>query len=295
MDKKIRKQIRLIAEAIDDEPKMFGIRVLPGKHPIDQLIMYCQQNMVKWDWNNNKFIKAMRDVYHSAGMTVPSDKEVLLKDLQKQSVQNPKLLNQLVAALGGMSRRTFMGLSAGAGAGLATGMIDFKGHEKSKAADWDGTLKPGQHYRVTYRNWKNQTRLFKDLVFSSSNGHMYWFMDRRMPRKVRNYTSRPGWGRHRISQTTKVQEIHWHQGAIARWSAYLNGQKPIRYDNRTGQAKYVRRDTWPLTTATLERKIQWHKDAITRLESISDVNELPYHCMTLQVENVVDITPFDGK
>lgn len=322
--KKIRRQIRVIAEAMDDEPKMYGIRVIPGKNPIDQLIQYCQQNLIKWDWNNNKFIKAMRDVYHQAGKTVPSNKEQLVQELQKESEQQPKLIDQLIAGLGGMSRRTFMGLSAGAGAGLATGMVDFTPHEKGQV---DKTLRAGQHYQITYRNWRNQTRVFKDLIYHSSNGHMYWFMDPRRPRQPREYV--PGSYGRQMRKEASAPLIKRHQENVDHYTAILNGQKPLRFrrgpDPRWAQTSgpgiargykhqgkpippgkqipiYVQ-PHWEGTIERLRRVIGWHKHLVEYYSKhgtdyereMKYIKESPYKYLTLQVENVVDITPLNSK
>lgn len=290
----IRKQIRLISEAIDDDPQMLGHKMTPGRHPIDQLIQYTQQNMIKWSWNDNKFIRAMRDVYHNAGKNVPSSREELVKDLQKESEQDPKLLDKLIAALGGMSRRHFMGLSAGAGAGLATGMIDLKGHEKGAV---DKTLRPGQHYKVTYRNFQNKTRVWRDLIFDSASSHMYWFQDpnKPFPKKKEPY-----------SFATKEQEVKYWQKSVAEKQAILTGKLPIKravpaYRSWRGQvipakpAKFVKPD-WVKTVAMLKRQIAWRQERIkSLLQPAEPTQRHVYHYVTLQIENVVDVLPLGSK
>lgn len=304
--KSVRKQIRLIAEAIDDEPKLFGIKIIPGNHPIDQLIMAAQQNMFKWSWNDNKFIKAMRDVYHNAGMTVPANREQLVKDLQKSSEQDPKLLDQLISGLGGMSRRHFMGLSAGAGVGAATGMIDLAPHEK---ATEDKTLKAGQHYRVTYRNFRNETRVWKDLIFSEAGGQMYWFEVPGTPRIQRQLKARRHKYHRRTRWTDMTPEQHraravYHQQKIQYVTQILNGQRPYRkgrpaykdWRGRTSPAKpdqYITQK-WPATIARLQSIIKQHQ---IKIQYWQHAAESPYSHkrITLQIANVVDIAPLNSK
>lgn len=303
-NKSVRTQIRLIAEAIDDEPKLFGIKIVPGKHPIDQLIMAAQQNMFKWSWNDNKFIKAMRDAYHNAGMTVPANREQLVKDLQKQSEQDPKLLDQLISGLGGMSRRHFMGLSAGAGAGVATGMIDFAPHEKSVQ---DKSLKVGQHYRVTYRNFRNETRVWKDLIFSEAGGQMYWFEDPRTPKfqrdlkKARRYRRRTAW--RTMTPQEQLQRVAYHQQQIQEITQILNGRVPYRhgrperkyrgytheYTLKAKPTLYVTQ-TWPKTIARLQNKIKIHQQRAQYWQRASEA-PMSHKRITLQIANVVEMTP----
>lgn len=307
------KQIRLISEAIDDDPKMFGDKVNPsGQAPIDQLITHVQKNMIKWDWNSNQFVKAMRDVYHAAGKPIPRSREELVQQLQKDSEQDPKLLNQLMTSLGGMTRRNFMGVTAGAGAGFATGMIDLKGPEKSKAADWDGTLKPGQHYRVTYRNHRNQTLVFDDLIFDAMGGQMYWFQN---PKKARYSAARGAsgdWHARSAEQQKKydLQEIKQRQQHIQYLQAVLAGKKPFQIRRQWGVVngrytemgppvpKYVK-PNWPKTIERLKRRIQFQQYPLERLmQRIGQPYQDPkapeqrkFAYLTLQVEAVVDITP----
>jgi hypothetical protein len=308
-NKSVRKQIRMIAEAIDDEPKLFGIKIVPGNHPIDQLIQYVQQNMVKWNWNDNKFIKAMRDVYHNAGKTVPSNREALIKDLQQQSEQDPKLLDQLISGLGGMSRRHFMGLSAGAGAGVATGMIDFAPHEKAAV---DKTLRKGVHYKVTYRNWQNQTRLWQNLIFSHADGNMYWFMDPRRPRSTGATEGTNRWFKSSAIPTQTRADVFktlQQQAAerVKHWQAILAGKIPWRratteykwqnFFRPARPARYVK-SNWHKTIERIHSKIEYWTNAMKYKEGVMaepHYAHRPYAYITLQIENVVDVLPLSGK
>lgn len=301
-----RKQIRIISEAIDDDPQMLGHRTNPGQHPIDQLIQFTQQNKIKWSWNDNKFIRAMRDTYHNAGKPVPSSKEELVRDLQKESAQDPKLLDKLVSALGGMSRRHFMGLTGAGAAGVATGAIDFSAPEKGQI---DKTLKPGGHYKVTYRNFQNQTRVWKDLIFDTTNGSMYWFMD---PNAPKSHTSRGGSllgdPINRLKSPTKAEEIEWVKKRLAWRQAQLDGKEPYKAGRKAHRSwrgvvvpavpdKYVK-SNWPKTIAKLKRQIEFAKREIMRLQqggSTYGGKKRPYRYITLQVESVVDVLPLGSK
>jgi hypothetical protein len=296
--------VRDIVESLDSDGFPIINEAVKPNHPIDQLIQFTQQNGIKWNWNDNKFIRAMRDVYHNAGVSVPNSREDLIKDLQQQSEQEPKLLDQMISSLGGMSRRHFMGLSAGAGAGVATGMIDFKGPEKGRL---DKTLKPGQHYKVTYRSFQNRTRVWKDLVFHSTDSHMYWFMDPNKPIATppRRYRAPSPY---QPMTTSDRQEMvqHW-QRDMREKQEILAGKRPYRtaqpafkgWSGRTipaKPAKYVR-SNWPLTAQRLKSQIAWRQNEIKRLQDQgAPANKRREHqVITLQIENVVDVTPLGSK
>jgi len=81
------------------EGELYGYYVSPGRSDIDRLIVAVEANYVDWDVSNPKFLEFFRKVYPAhakLSMSAKSIVDKLVKELKKDSVQQPELINLLV-------------------------------------------------------------------------------------------------------------------------------------------------------------------------------------------------------
>lgn len=279
--RKVRKNIVIIAESMDENPTYLGFELKKGDHPIDDVIHKVATKLLKFDWNDKEFIKAVRDSYAEYGFDMPNSREVLISDIQNYSEQEPKLLNKLMAALGGMSRRTFMGLAGGATAAAATGQLSAKDFSADKNKDIN--LVPGKTYNVTYRNYADKTIVFKSIKFIRIQSNLYVFEHK--TRRVRSERNRLTY------QATYDKETL--QNKVNRWKKDVNTKEMQMAGKIPYYGKTIKADRWPSTVDKLQRSIAFKKSKIDKYQRIINIvgeDGLVPGVITLREDKIIDVT-----
>lgn len=176
MDKRQRKLIAQFADKLEDDgaitESLYGIKVVRGNEPIDQLVHQIEMNFVDWDWNSKAFQKLMTHVYKGKPPTSPQE---LLAELKKSSQENALkqqlgniLLNTKVAAPSlapAPAPKPQLNAPAPQLQAKPAPVAQQPMTKTSQAPRQQVQLQRGQTYTVVYENFRGQQVTFHNATF----------------------------------------------------------------------------------------------------------------------------------